>query len=209
MSSEEWTKLPRLPRWRGTSRPRDPPGRSGPRPPAEDLEVVRGGADGEDSHTASESTTSKRRSSTACSASRAAPSATPRPPGLKDDLRRDSTRSAIRRWSGSSSLSSGPRDAPPTMTVERIRIVTAEAMPRRACRATCRDALCRLVTALRRREDDFCVDRVRIAAGELELGGLSPAAAAPRPRRAKAVPPAACSKGPSPSRLASSSKIGR
>ena len=75
----------------------------------------------------------------------------------------------MRRSSGSSSFSPARETPPPTITVDGFRIVTADAMPLASrCEQLVENAPRRHVAAVRRREDDLGVDRVRVAAGELE-----------------------------------------
>ena len=143
---------------------------AGQRPAAQDLEIVRMGADGENSHTASMRATSKRRSSTARSARRAAPSATASSARVERTTRgATGTRAAMRRSSGSSSFSPARETPPPTITVDGFRMVDrrgdATGQP---LEQLIENAPRRLVPAVRRREDDLGVDRVRVAAGELE-----------------------------------------
>ena len=87
----------------------------------------------------------------------------------------------------------------------RVEDDDAGAIPRASRSTSCVDDLAPPRVALGgRREDDLRVDRVRVAAGELEQRRPPRAAARASPVRAYALPPAACSNGPSPSRGASS-----
>src|SRR5581483_3488007 len=100
------------------------------RPSAEDLEVVRMRADGENSHTLCAPARSNSLSSTVWSARRSAPRATP-PSASSDRTTRGATgtSSVIRRSSGTSRLRPARDSPPPTITVEGLSTTTAAAIP--------------------------------------------------------------------------------